>query len=304
MSNYLIKGETLTNIANAIRTKTGKTDSIATENMATEISGIEDLPLYKGAYEINENGGGGGDSPELTPTEGLKYSLNDDNASYTCSGIGTATDTDIVIPNTYDRKPVTKISSGFKGNTSIISVSICEGVYKIMYYAFENCSSLTTVRIPKSINYIDSAAFDGTKAIKEVHICDLDAWCYINFQNGTSNPTATSGIADLYLNGEIITDLVIPKSVTKISANAFRSLRSLNSVVIHNAVTIVYSYAFYGCLSLKEVTVEATTPQQIDASIFLRCDNLQAIYVPAESVETYKAATNWSAYADKIKAIA
>lgn len=40
MSNYLIKGETLTNIADAIRTKTGKTDSIATENMATEISGI------------------------------------------------------------------------------------------------------------------------------------------------------------------------------------------------------------------------------------------------------------------------
>lgn len=49
MSNYLIQGETLTNIANAIRTKTGKTDSIATENMATEISGIADYPLYQGA---------------------------------------------------------------------------------------------------------------------------------------------------------------------------------------------------------------------------------------------------------------
>lgn len=40
MGNYLIQGETLTNIANAIRTKTGKTESIAAESMATEISGI------------------------------------------------------------------------------------------------------------------------------------------------------------------------------------------------------------------------------------------------------------------------
>ena len=56
MSNYLIKGETLTNIANAIRTKTGKTDSIATENMATEISDLPIYPLYDGAYEVNKSG--------------------------------------------------------------------------------------------------------------------------------------------------------------------------------------------------------------------------------------------------------
>ena len=51
MSNYLIQGETLTNIANAIRTKTGKTDSIATENMASEISGISSGLTINGIIE-------------------------------------------------------------------------------------------------------------------------------------------------------------------------------------------------------------------------------------------------------------
>lgn len=55
MSNYLIQGETLTNIANAIRTKTGKTDSIPTENMATEISGISAIIEVTELPTININ---------------------------------------------------------------------------------------------------------------------------------------------------------------------------------------------------------------------------------------------------------
>ena len=41
MAEYLIQGETLTGIADAIRSKTGGTDPIAPEDMATRIAGIE-----------------------------------------------------------------------------------------------------------------------------------------------------------------------------------------------------------------------------------------------------------------------
>ena len=45
-----------------------------------------------------------------TPTEGLSYALTEDGKSYLISGIGTATDTDIIIPTVYMGKPVV----GFK----------------------------------------------------------------------------------------------------------------------------------------------------------------------------------------------
>lgn len=41
MSNYIIQGETLTSIADAIRSKTGSTDAISVGDMASSIEGIE-----------------------------------------------------------------------------------------------------------------------------------------------------------------------------------------------------------------------------------------------------------------------
>ena len=41
MADYKISGERLTSIANAIRGKTGKEDSLTLEQMVTEIEGIE-----------------------------------------------------------------------------------------------------------------------------------------------------------------------------------------------------------------------------------------------------------------------
>lgn len=48
---------------------------------------------------------------EIAGTEGLEYTLSDDGESYSVTGIGTATDKDIVIPSTYNSKPVTSIGN-------------------------------------------------------------------------------------------------------------------------------------------------------------------------------------------------
>ena len=47
MSNYMIEGQTLTDIADAIRAKTGSSDPITGANMATE---IENIPTGGVAY--------------------------------------------------------------------------------------------------------------------------------------------------------------------------------------------------------------------------------------------------------------
>ncbi|MFZ2756302.1 MAG: hypothetical protein WAY93_05495, partial [Atopobiaceae bacterium] len=56
---------------------------------------------------------------------------------------------------------------------------------------------------------------------------------------------------------------------------------------------------FNGCTSLQYVVCNATTPPTITSNTFTSSNNCK-IYVPDDSVASYKAATNWSTYASRI----
>jgi inorganic pyrophosphatase len=92
--------------------------------------------------ELEENGS----------SEGLTYTLSEDGTSYIVSGIGTCTDTDIIIPSTYNEKPVTSIGNeAFARHSNLITVEIPNSVTSIGDYAFYSCSRLTTMVIPDSV---------------------------------------------------------------------------------------------------------------------------------------------------------
>lgn len=99
------------------------------------------------------------------------------------------------------------------------------------------------------------------------------------------------------------TELVIPNSVTKIQDIA-RSCYNLKKIYIGSGMTDMNSgYIFRDGIFLEEVHIAAVTPPTLQSTVFPAVDNfIGTIYVPAESVEAYKTATNWSAYADKIVA--
>jgi hypothetical protein len=94
----------------------------------------------------------------------------------------------------------------------------------------------------------------------------------------------------------------IPDGVTTIGEQAFLSCTGLTSVTIPNSVTSIGEYAFYGCDGLTILTIENVTPPDVRYLAFEDVSENTTIYVPAESVEKYKAAKGWSECADKIKA--
>ena len=96
--------------------------------------------------------------------------------------------------------------------------------------------------------------------------------------------------------------LTVPDSVTSIGGSAFKSCGYLTSVTIGSGVTSIGANAFYYCAKLTSITITATNPPTLDSNTFNSTMDF-SIYVPASSVDAYKAATNWSAYADKIFAI-
>ena len=124
---------------------------------------------------------------------------------------------------------------------------------------------------------------------------------YIN--SITIPPTVTT-IGDLSLSLLYnLTNLVIPDTVTTIIQSSITSNANLTDITIGSGVTSIGNAAFGFDDSLVNFTIKAVTPPTAGEAMFYECDNLSKIYVPAESVNAYKAASGWSTYASKIEAI-
>ena len=131
-------------------------------------------------------------------------------------------------------------------------------VTEIDDHAFSGCDEMTIVSIPASVWHIGLDAFSGCYGLKEIHISDLSAWCEMSFwdvldETGDSPFFYADG---LYLNGELITDLVVPEDVEDFGAHSFEGYDKLRSVVFQKDIDAIYKSAFYGCSSLTSVTFE------------------------------------------------
>ena len=190
----------------------------------------------------------------ISDTGYLKFTLSEDETSYIVTGINDNTVTDILIPSMYNDLPVTAIgSNAFDKCTLITSVNISEGITSIGSYAFRGCGALTTISIPKSVTEVGNWAFINCKSLLRVDISDLSAWCRIIFSQDYTNPLSYAH--SLYLNGQLVTDLVIPQDVTNISYYAFAGCTSIKSVTIHSAVELIQSTAFRGCNGITSIRV-------------------------------------------------
>ena len=230
--------------------------------------------------------------------------------------------TSVTIPGS-----VKSIEAGYSENSSnngsfsncpnLESIIIEEGVEKIKdgydnvysqtaHYcaAFYNDPNLTSITIPSTLSYIGDYAFvNRTSTSKPVNIfiSDLTAWFNIEFGTWDSNPFRGGS---LYLNNVEVKDLIVPNDVTTIKYCAFLRCGGLTSITIGSNVTNIQNNSFYGCNNLTSITINSTVPPTLTGSSYSGIFGSNCpIYVPQESVETYKSATGWSYYASRIQAI-
>lgn len=237
-------------------------------------------------------------SDESVVPDGLNYNIS--NNEVTITGY-TGSATELVIPATVDGYPVTKIGvAAFEDNTSLTSVTIPEGVThinasafcccsslssvtipdtvtEIGNYCFSQCKSLTSIAIPASVTEISVSAFTQCTGLQSVYITDLAAWLSIEFLDLNSNPLVYAG--NLYLNGELVTELTTPAGITKIKSYALHGCTSLTAVTISEGVTSIGFRAFDSCKNMTSVSI-ANTVTSMDSGAFQFCDSLLSVVIP------------------------
>ena len=188
---------------------------------------------------------------------------------------------------------VSKDVSDYTGGTTfnflgqITDVNWPSGIESIDNNSFYECSSLTSVTIPNSVTSIGNSAFAFCSGLASVTI-----------------PNSVTSIGDsAFYDCSGLASVTIPNSVTSIGDSAFYGCSSMTSVTIPNSVTSIGDGAFYGCSSMTSITIEATKPPTLSGTGAFSDTNNCPIYVPTESVDAYKAATNWSNFANRIQAI-
>ena len=134
----------------------------------------------------------------------------------------------------------------------VTDLTFSDSVISIGSYAFENCNSLASVTIPNTVASIGTSAFSTCTGLTSVHISDLAAWCAINFRDYSANPLYSAH--NLYLNDELVTDLVIPNGTTNIGNSTF-AYCNMTSVTIPNSVRSIGNAAFRGCAGLTSITI-------------------------------------------------
>ena len=165
----------------------------------------------------------------------------------------------------------------YQNDELLTELIIPNGVTSIGAYTFSGCIGLTNVIIPNSVTDIASHAFWGCNGIKNVYISDLTTWCSIKFDNAYSNPMHYAD--NLYLNNELIADLVIPNNVVTIGAYAFSDCSGITSLTIPNSVTSIGDYAFSNCSGITSLTIPNSVTS-IGNYAFSNCSGITSLTIP------------------------
>lgn len=194
-------------------------------------------------------------------TDGLEFSKISGKEEYAVSGIGTATETEIVIQTSYNGLPVTAISENAFINSVIESVEIQQGILTVGQSAFENCTALRSVYFGRNclLESIGDKAFAGCVVLQELEFvaslknigASAFAGCAQLYSVSFANDSVFETIGEkAFENCVALASVTLPENIKTISAYAFSGCTSLLTINIPSGLMNFGECAFFGCTEI------------------------------------------------------
>ena len=216
--------------------------------------------------------------------------------------------------SSYESSTILRYSSGYDNRdhvyqNSVQKIEVGNGVTSIENFAFSSCYSLASITIPAGVTSIGDSTFYRCYSLSSITIPDgvtsigdstFDR-CY-SLSSITMPDGVTSIGASTFYYCYSLSSIIMPDGVTSIRASTFRYCYSLSSIIIPDGVTSIENFAFSTCycVAFYDFTAHTTVPTLSNTNAFAGIAADCQIRVPAALVDAWKAATNWSTYADYI----
>ena len=173
-----------------------------------------------------------------TSSSGIMYS--DNSGFITVTGY-TGTGGPVVVPSSINGDPVTSIASyAFQNCTSITSLTIQGNLNSIGSYAFQGASSLQSITFASSVSFtvINPHTFEGCGSLTSINI-----------------PTSVTSIGSYAFNScTNLKTVGLPSGLVSIGDGAFQS-SGLTAIIIPNSVVTIGNNPFGGCNNLTQINV-------------------------------------------------
>ena len=281
MSNYFINGNTLTAIADAIRSKTNTSEQILARDFASKINALElgaNLPdlttpataaeVFSGYQYITEEG------TSATGTFTIEEEINTQDSLLS------------QVINTLKTRIVNAaglLDAEYEEDTATLKLILAE----------ESLVSKNTIGIypAEALTTLSATGFQNNILLEKINFPYLTTLATYNFSGCTN-----------------LKEVILP-ALTSVPSYCFNGCTSLKRVDFSNLASGIAGMGFQNCSALETLIIRNTTltaAPAILSNVFSGsgiATGLGYIYVPSALVDTYKAATNWSIVASQIRAI-
>lgn len=228
---------------------------------------------------------GSADKSDASPSsdkkrlETLRFIPINDGECYSVSSTA-CTAAEIVIPESYMGKPVTRIPSwAFQNASALRSIKIPNSITSIENEAFYGCSSLESIHIPCNVKSIGEQAFVGCSSLKSITVDEQNT----DYSSIDSNLYTKDGKTLLFrapaANGN---SFDLPCGVMRIAEYAFGNNTALERIGLPESLYSIENNAFYGCTALKSITIPSGV-NNIGSRAFTKCTQLSCFNVSEEN---------------------